>query len=520
MSSGPHPGTRAPRRILVAGGGPAAHRLAECLHAYGHPGPVTLLDAAPEPVHHRPLLTSLLTGELPPAALRLPPPPGAEVHRATEVTGIDRARREVRAVRNGTVSRHPYDVLVLATGARPVIPPLPGTTGPDGRLAPGVTALRTPADLRRITGATAVVLGGGPLGVETAVALARRSTATTLLCAGPHPLHRRLDDLGGALLTARLERAGVTVRAGRTAVRRTPGRVLLDDGSALPAATLVLCTGAEPEVRTARAAGLPVRTGIVVDDALRTGDPRVYAIGDCAEHAGRAVAGYESARAQAESLAAILTGRATVHRPPPYVFRPRTPAVDLCCVGPPAAFADPGVRTVTLHDRAGERYGRLAVREDRIAAAVLLGLPEAIAAVTQLHRYGRPVPSDRLALLLGVASAPPSTAAGPDENAVICLCNSVPLRKLAGAWRDGARTVDALADATRATTGCGDCAARIAGLCADWAREAAAPGTSPGPGAGGAAPSGTGEAAGSGAVPSGDAEPGAASPAPNREPVR
>lgn len=461
-------------RILVVGNGPAAHRLTEQLHRYGHTGPRTVLDAAPEPTHQRPLLTSVLAGTVGPDTLRLPPPPGTVVSQATEVTAVDRVRREVHVRRDGTGTTdrtHPYDVLVLATGARPVVPDLPGTTGEGGGLATGVTVLRDVADCARIRGESAVVLGGGPLGVETAGALARRSTATSLVCAGPHPLAGRLDDVAGGLLTERLERAGVTVLGNRTVVRRTPDRVLLDDGTALRADTLVLCTGADPDVRLARAAGLEVRRGIVVDDALRTGDPRVHAIGDCAEHRGRTAAGHEEALAQAGTLAALLTGRATAHRPTPEALRLRTHVTDVCCIGSPAVFEAHDIRTIVLTAPADGRYARLALRDDRIAAAVLLGLPEAVAAVSHLHRHGQPVPSDRLGLLLGMPSGPPSADAGTHENSVVCLCNNVPRHTLAEAWRTGARTVTALASATRATTGCGGCSRQVAELCAELELE-------------------------------------------------
>ncbi|MFF4604886.1 FAD-dependent oxidoreductase [Streptomyces sp. NPDC001339] len=458
-------------RILVVGNGPAANRLVQHLHQHGHQGPVTVLAAESRPVHHRPLLTSVLAGRLDPDALRLPTPPGTRVEHCT-ATAIDRAGRVVHARRNGVPVTHPYDVLVLATGARPVIPALPGTTLPDGRLAPGVTTLRTADDCDRITGGTVAVLGGGPLGVEAVSALVQRHTPTTLVCAGPQPLHERLGVTCAGLLGERLEHAGVTVLRHRTAVRRLPDRLVLDNGAEVPADTLVLCTGAEPDGRLARAARLRVRTGIVVDDELRTDDSRIHAIGDCAEHAGRATAGYESALAQADTLAAVLTGREVRHRPARPILRLRTHAADLCSAGSPAALDDPGVRTVVLVDRAGRRYARLGLRDDRIVAAVVLGLPEAVAAVSHLYQRAQPVPSDRLRLLLGIRSEPPSADTRAHPDTVVCRCNNVPRRRLAEAWRTGARTPPALAKATRATTGCGDCSGQVEELCAHWAHAA------------------------------------------------
>ncbi|MDQ0784873.1 assimilatory nitrate reductase electron transfer subunit [Streptomyces sp. B3I7] len=449
-------------RILVVGGGPAGHRLAGRLRHHGALGPVKILGAEPSPAYHRPLLSYILSGQADPEALRMPALPGIETHSGAAVTHIDRVRREVHTAE----SVHGYDVLVLATGARADVPDIRGARGP------GVTVLRTVADCARVTGDTVAVLGGGPLGVETAAALAARGTATTLVCAAPHPLYGRLGESASALLTDALRRAGVDVLAGRTVTAREPGRVLLDDGTRVPADTLVLCTGAHPEVRLARAAGLRVRTGIVVDDQLRTSDPRIHAIGDCAEHEGRTVAGIEAAWAQADSLARVLTGQdASAHRTTPAVFRLRTRIAEVACVGAAGAFADPALRRLTLADREGGRYARLAMSGERLVAAVLFGLPEAVAAVGELYRRGQALPSDRLQLLLGGPPRPASTDLDPSEDAVICLCNNVQRRALAKAWRAGARTVTALAAATRATTGCGGCGGDVAELSARWARE-------------------------------------------------
>ncbi|MFI9617009.1 FAD-dependent oxidoreductase [Streptomyces sp. NPDC052023] len=455
--------------VVVVGHGPAAHRLLRGLRRHGHRGTVTVLSAEGHPVHSRSPLTDVLAGRVAPDLLEAAPEPGVRVLTGAVADTLDLRRRVVHAEQGNTRTRHPYDVLVLACGARPVTPELPGATDRHGRLAADVTTLRGTADCARVQGAAVTVLGGGPLGVETAGALARRGTATTLVCRDPHPLQHRLGDTAAALLTARLQQAGVTVLGGRRAVRRDPGRLLLDDGTEAAADSLVLCTGVEPDVRLARAAGLRVHHGIVVDDTLRTSDSRVHAIGDCAEHAGRTVSGHESALAQADTLARVLTGGAAAHRPTPDLLRLRTPAADVACVGTLDAFRRHGLRTVGLLDPAGRRYARIALDGDRIVAAVLLGLPEAVATVSHAHRRGLPVPSDRLGLLLGIPSPPPATTdAGPDDS-VVCLCNHVSRQQLADAFALGARTTPALARATRATTGCGGCATQIEMLRTAWA---------------------------------------------------
>ncbi|MGW6244306.1 FAD-dependent oxidoreductase [Streptomyces roseolus] len=457
--------------VLIIGNGPAAHRLAERLRHHGHGAGLTLLGAEPEPAYHRTLLPQFIAGSLDRESLRLPPVPGARVHLGTVVTAIDRERRRVRAYRDGIETVHPYGTLVLATGAQPVVPDVPGLRTPDGAPAPGVTTLRTTADCDRIAGGSLVVLGGGPLAVEAASALAPGSTATTLVCPGPHPLHDRVGDVCGALLTARLEAAGVTVRAGTAAVRHAPGRLELSDGTVLSADTLVLCTGVTPDTRLARAAGLDVHDGIVVDDRLRTSDPYIHALGDCAEFDGQTLTGISGAHEQADTLARILTGRPAGHRHASRILRLRTRAADVSCIGTPADFDRPGTRRITLTDHARQRYAHVAVRDERVAAAVLFGVPQAIATLGMLHRRGRPLPGDLLGLLLDLPPRPASDSAGPDADPVICLCNNVTRQHLHRAWQDGARTTSALAEGTRATTGCGGCARTVEELCGLWAQD-------------------------------------------------
>ncbi|MEU0756649.1 FAD-dependent oxidoreductase [Streptomyces albogriseolus] len=439
--------------VLVVGHGPAAHRLVERLRAHGHRGPVTVLGAEPRPAYNRVLLTSVLDGTLTAGDLELPAPPdGVRVRSGVTATAVDRARRLVRTDSGETFR---YDRLVLATGARPRIPRLTGVRTADGRLTEGVTTLRTADDAERLADGPVVVLGGGVLGTETTLALLRAGRDVTLVHPGPHPMHDRLDDTAGALLASRLRSAGARLRTGRAAVEYRPGKLVLDDGEVLRADALALCTGVEPETALARRAGLAVRTGIVVDRHLRTTDPRVHALGDCAESGGEVPGHVGTAWEQAESLARILAGHDTHHRAGRPALRLRAPGLDLACLGPPDP---PATRRITLSDPARGRHAALALDGDRVAGAVLIGLPRAAAALAQLYARDLPVPSDRFALLLGTAAgATPARVELPDA-AVLCHCNHVTKADLLRAWHAGARDLTGIAAATRATTGCGGCA--------------------------------------------------------------
>lgn len=449
--------------VLIVGNGPAAHRLVTRLRHRGHQGTVTVLGAEARPAYNRSLLTSVLDRTLAPDALALPPyPEGVRVRLGTTATGIDRARRLVRTD-DGTA--HRYDRLVLACGARPRLPGVLGLRTADGGPAEGVRTLRTPEDHDGVPRGQVVVLGAGVLGVETAFALRRAGHDVRLVHRGPYPLDRLVDATAGRLVADFLTARGVPVELGRRAVEYAAGKLVLDDGRVLTADTLLVCAGVVPETGLARAAGLTVRTGVLVDEALRTDDPRIHAVGDCAEQPGRPPGRLDSAWEQAETLAEVLTGGPVRQRPGRARTRLRTPGLDVAALGR-SAVAEGAGEVVTLSDPARGRYARLELRDERLVGAVLVGLPAAIAALSRLHDQGAPVPSDRLALLLG---RPPVTSAGPVElpdDAIVCHCAHVTGKTLVDAWRAGARGRSALAAATRATTGCGGCADAVQGICA------------------------------------------------------
>ncbi|CAM5336774.1 FAD-dependent oxidoreductase [Streptomyces aurantiogriseus] len=458
--------------VVIVGGGPVGHRLAERLHHHGHQGTVTLLDAEPGHAYHRVLLTSVLDGGLDPADLELPPVPGARGRRDVRVTGVDRRRQRVGTA-NG--ESHRYDTLVLATGAEPRIPAVPGMHTASGRLIDGITGLRSLADCARVRGERVVVLGAGPLGVETAVALRRSGRDVSLVHPGPHPLNRWLDATAGDLLARHLVSLGIRVETGRSAARVEAGELVLDDGGLLTWDTLVCCTGTEPRTELARAAGLRVRTGVLVDGEMRTSDPHVRAVGDCAEHPGWFPGLLASGWDQADLLARTLTGHRSGGRRPRTVLRLRVPGLHLGVLGRPGLHREAGAAegdVVTFSDPSRGRYATLAVDPaGRLSSAVLVGLPQALATLTQLHDARRPLPDDRLALLLGETAVGRRTSVLPPQDAdtVLCRCNNVTALTLTGAWQNGSRSLRALADTTRVTTGCGTCADQIRELCAQLA---------------------------------------------------
>ena len=471
------------RHVVVAGYGMAGARLVEELRARDHRMRITVLGAEQRPAYNRVLLSSVLAGSLPPDAIRLHHPDWAATHGidirvGTQALGID---REARLVTTGAGDSVGYDVLVLATGSRPWLPPTAGLSGTGGQPADGVVAFRTVADCEAILAATGriAVLGGGLLGLEAARGLAGRGRDVTVVHPGGHLMERQLDAGAGRVLGRTLAGLGVTVRLGTFATRYDPeARGLeLDDGSFLPAGLVVVATGVRPEVGLARQAGLAVEHGVLVDDQLRSvTDPRIRAIGECAEHRGTVHGLVQPAWEQATVVADLLTGADpdVLYRGSRTVTRLKARDVDLAAMGDiPDQEDDPvlGIEAIQLTDASRGRYAKVVLRDDRVLGAIVLGFPEAAARLTQLYDADLPAPSDRLGLLLGATVPEVGNPGQLPDRAVVCRCNTVTKGGLTAAWAGGARSVAALAEATRATTGCGGCTDVVCGI-AEWLEAA------------------------------------------------
>lgn len=474
-------------RVVVTGYGMAGGRLVSELHGRTPGMDVTVLGAEPYRAYNRILLSNLVAGRCREEDVYLTEKAAAgRLQLGVTAKAIDRDSREVVTAAG---ERVPYDRLVLATGGRALLPPVPGLVDDGGQPADRVVAFRTLDDCRRIVAladatrsgrgaGSALVLGGGLLGLEAARGLAGRGLRVTVLHAVGHLMERQLDPTAGALLAATLHGLGVAVEldARTAAVQSTRDKVtaMLADGRCLAADLLVVACGIQPETGLATDAGLAVDRGIVVDARLRTSDPAVYAIGDCAQHAGEVgglvAPAWDQARVVADQLAG--TDPHARYSPRPVVTRLKAAGIDLAAMGD--STSDPCTDTVTFSDPRRGTYAKLVVRDDRLAGAILLGDNPTVGTVIQLFDRGTPVADPRSLLLgrpalAGDVAMETSPALIPD-GAVICQCNTVTKRALVRCWRGGARSAPELRDATRAGSGCGTCREAVDGI-ATWLRR-------------------------------------------------
>ncbi|GLV90946.1 nitrite reductase [Streptomyces lavendulae subsp. lavendulae] len=417
------------KRVVVIGGGLAGLRLASRL---GTAATVTVLGEETHVPYNRVLLAEVLAGRYAPEVTALPSP-GPVLRRGVRAVRVDRAEQAVHCD-DGTVA--PYDTLVLATGSNAVLPPLRGLFEPDGRELPeGVHAFRTMDDCLALSaavrpGVRAVVIGGGLLGVSAARALAARGAVVVLAQQGERLMERQLDADASALLATHMTELGVEIHTecrvrgltttspapsafeargaggGAPAAGAAPGQrrvtgVELADGYRLEADVVVLACGVRPRTGLAQAAGLEIRKGIVVDDELRTSDPRIHAIGDCAEHAGQVYGLAGAALEQADALAAVLTGGRA-----PYTGTRALTRLTLGGTGDGsldlAAFGEttprPGDDVVALADGTRRTYRKVVLRGDRLVGGVLLGELSTVGALARTWEGGEP-PHDLFHLL-------------------------------------------------------------------------------------------------------------------------
>ncbi|MBY4948691.1 FAD-dependent oxidoreductase [Cupriavidus respiraculi] len=395
-------------RLVVVGNGMAGMRTVEELLALAPERyDITVFGAEPHGNYNRILLSPVLAGEKTVDDIMLNPREwyarnGIELIAGDPVVAIDRVRRRVRSQSGREVG---YDRLLLATGSRPFIVPVPGH-----RLE-GVIAFRDLQDVEAMLAAArdhrhAVVIGGGLLGLEAANGLLRQGMSVTVVHVGEALMERQLDKPAAALLKAALERRGLRIllnanTAELTGEVRVTG-VRLEDGTAIAADLVVMAAGVRPNIDLARAAGLHCERAIVVDDTMQTFDPRVYAVGECVQHRRATFGLVAPIWDQARVCAAHLAGAG--HRR--YVQQAtatklKVTGLDLYSAGDFIGGKDS--EDLVLRDPRRGVYKRLVLQGDQLVGAVLYGDVRDGPWYFELIQSGAPVSAWRSRLLFGKA---------------------------------------------------------------------------------------------------------------------
>ncbi|RWN29103.1 MAG: NAD(P)/FAD-dependent oxidoreductase [Mesorhizobium sp.] len=456
-------------RLVIIGNGMAPGRMLEHLLEQA-PGryTVTIFNAEPRVNYDRIMLSPVLSGEKAYEEIIIHGDGwyianNITLYKGHKIIAIDRTAKTVTSDHGVT---EPYDKLVIATGSVPFIIPVPGHD------LPGVLTYRDLDDVQAMmlaaqSRAKAVVIGGGLLGLEAAAGLNAQGMDVTVLHVMPTLMERQLDPAAGYLLQRAVEQRGIKVitKANTQAITGNGkvGQVELADGTIIPATLVVMAVGIRPKSALAKQAGIAVNRGIVVDAGMRSNDPDIYALGECAEVNGQ-VYGlvaplYEMARVTASQLAGNEAA-AFVHMDTPTKLK--VTGIDLFSLGDFAEGEDR--QEIVLRDAAAGVYKRLVLKDDRIIGTVLYGETADGAWFNDLKKKQTDISEMRDTLIFGQSyqgGAPldpmAAVAALPDD-AEICGCNGVCKGKITGAITGkGLTSLDDVRAHTKASASCGSC---------------------------------------------------------------
>ena len=393
---------KAVEKVVIVGNGIAGVTAADHIRRRHPKCEIHLVGREPHHLYNRMGITRLIYGRSAMQGLYLLPEQWYDDFNITcwlntFVTTIDRDKRSVTL---GTGETLPYDRLILTTGGRSFIPPITGYG------MPGSFVLRTAEDAMAIRSyaqehgcRTAVVAGGGLLGLEAAYGLHKLGLDVTVLERSNSLLTRQLDARSGELLHAYLESMGIhvlmeteCVAAASTDSVAKPcvAQVTLQDGRTLPCDLLLVATGIRPALELAEEIGLNVNRGVLVDNMMRTSDPHIFAAGDVAEFDEKVYGLWPVAIGQAEVAAANAVAEngaiASTYVETPPVTTLKVVGIDITSIG--RVTSEPTDTTIALEESDEHRYRKLIIAGNKIEGAILLGYPMEAPGVAEAVKQG------------------------------------------------------------------------------------------------------------------------------------
>ena len=459
------------KRVVVVGNGMVGHRFCEQLaqRDVDKTFHVTVFGEEKRPAYDRVHLTEFFSGKGP-EQLAIADNDwyaahGFKLHLGDRVAFIDRKRCEIITVSGHT---EPYDHLVLATGSSPFVPPL------DGIHQQGVFVYRTLDDLEAIHNSarqakTAVVIGGGLLGLEAAKAVVDLGLQVHIVEYADRLMPRQVDASGGELLRSAISSLGVQVHlAARIDTLLDDGQgcvsgVRFADGETLNSDMVIVSTGIRPRDYLARTAGLSIgeRGGIIVDDTLSSSDPSVYAIGENVLHRGMVYGLVAPGYDMAEVLARRLLGEDIRFEGGDLSTKLKLMGVDVASFGD--YFADQErpeqAKSLVFQDNVSGVYQKLVISHDgkRLLGGILVGNADQYTVLHLTSKTGMAIPEQPQELLFGASGGGISVADFGDE-VQVCSCNNISKGQIVQAIAEHELTsLSGVKACTKAGTGCGGC---------------------------------------------------------------
>jgi len=392
-------------QYIIIGNGVAAVAAVEGIREKDRTGAIRIISEEPYPTYGRPLISYYLAGKIDRDRLWYRPESfyndhGVELSLGVRVASLDPKARTVACADGSSYS---YDKLLLATGGRPTEIDLPGAGGE------GVYRFTTLSDAEALLKVVdkakkAVVVGAGLIALKSAEALLMRKLDVTMVVRS-RIMRNYFDEEAGGLLLKHLEAKGLKFLQGAT-----PKEITLDqNGRAskvetsqgdLSADIVIMAAGVSPEATLAKAAGLAVNRGVVVDEFLATSDPDTYAAGDCTEATDMITGELEvlpiwpKAYNQGLYAGRNMAGGKMAHPgglPMNSINYYGLPTMSVGIVNPPEGQ---GFEVERMVDEEGERYRKLVIKNGRLAGFVLIGDIEKSGLFTSFVKFGFPVTED------------------------------------------------------------------------------------------------------------------------------
>lgn len=457
------------QKIVVVGNGMVGHHFVEQIMNDARYD-ITVIGAEPRPAYDRVHLSAVFDGSTP-ADLALVTreayeAAGVQAIFGEAVTAID---RENKTVVTALGRKFSYDKLVLSTGSYPFVPPVPGHN------LKHCFVYRTIDDLGDIRAAAknatrGVVVGGGLLGLEAANALRNLGLETHVVQFSPQLMDAQVDADGGAILRKKIEELGMHVHVSKNtqkivALKNGAMQMQFADGGTLDTDMIVFSAGVRPDDALAKAADLNIgeRGGIVIDYHCKTSDSDIFAIGECALWGGKlfglVAPGYQMAKVAADAL----QGGELCFNGADMSTKLKLLGVDVGSIGD-AHARTAGSKSYRIVDEHAGIYKKVVVNEDatKVLGAVLVGDNGDYDTLLQYMLNGIAISGSPLALIAPAGEGKPTLgAAALPMTATICSCLNVSKQMICDSIAAGCCSVADVKADTKASTGCGGCAALL-----------------------------------------------------------
>lgn len=462
------------KKLVMIGNGMAGVRsIEEILQRDSSQYEITIIGDEPYPNYNRIMLSNVLQGKTILDEININDWTWYEENRVTLITGekvvgIDRAEKVIKTNQGRQVS---YDELIIATGSSSFILPLPG------KELDGVIGFRTIEDTVNMieiakTKKKAVVIGGGLLGLEAARGLIDRGMDVHVVHLLPNLMEQQLDAPAARMLKKDLEKQGMKFLMekqtaeiyGETSVEG----VRFKDGDGLACDLVVMAVGIRPNISLAKESGLDVNRAIVVDDHMRTSDPFIYAVGECAEHRGMAYGLVAPLYEQGRALADFLTGiQGEGYQGSILSTQLKVAGCDLFSGG--KIHEDDQTDAIVVHDSVAGVYKKILVSNNKVVGIVLYGDASDGNRLFSMLKKGTEISDFTTSAVLQKVGEHDETAllAEMPAEETVCGCNGVTKGKIVQTiLEENLSSFEEVKTCTKAGGSCGKCRPMVEGILA------------------------------------------------------